>query len=253
MKSKLIGVSLTALAFSAWWMGCSGSTANNAATAVDSGPAETGGGNPEAGIPETGGQDAPADTGVDSALTGPFVDISYGVASCPAFTPCGGDPKGTWNVTGGCISEAAFDAAKMQCPGLMESNVKFKARGNVTATATTIARHTEVKFSATLAIPKACKDGVPGATCAVVGQALVAFGGLATATCTDDAVSGGCNCDVSDSTTDQTMAEAYTTSGNTLSTAGPPARTFDYCVAGNEIKYKETTAKAVPAIFILKK
>jgi hypothetical protein len=59
----------------------------------------------------------------------------------------------------------------------------------------------------------------------------------------------GCDCDVGDSTNDDTT-DAYTTAGNTL-TSG--ARTFDYCVNGNDIEYQETTAKAVPALFTLTK
>ena len=250
MKSKLMGVCATMLACSAWWIGCSGSTTNNDNTADSGRPAE-GGGPAEAGAGDTSVEDAPADVGVDTALSGPFIDIQYGAANCPAFTACGGDPKGTWNVTGGCVTEKAFDGAKAQCAGIVESNVKFKARGYVTATATTISRRTEVKFSATLAIPKACKD--PVGSCATVGQALIGLAGLETATCTDDAGTMGCNCNVSDTINDNNPGDTYTTSGNTLTTGGMPARTYDYCVAGNEIKYKETTAQAVPAIFVLTK
>lgn len=249
MKSKLMGVCVTMLACSAWWIGCSSSSTNNDNTA-DSGPAE-GGGPAEAGAGDTSVADAPADVGVDTALSGPFIDIKYGAAMCPAFTPCGGDPKGTWNVTGGCVTEALFEAAKAQCAGLVESNVVLKARGYVTANATTISRRTEVKFTATLAIPKACKD--PVGSCTVVGQALVGLAMLEKATCTDDAATMGCNCDVADTYNDNNPGDAYTTAGNTLTTNGAMPRTFDYCVAGNEIKYKETTAKAVPAIFVLTK
>lgn len=251
-KSKLFGVCATVLVCSAWWIGCSGSTTNGNNGTPDSGPAE-GGGTPDAttGADTSTAPDAPADTGVDSSLTGPFIDIQFGAANCPAFAACGGDPKGVWNVTGGCVTEAVFDGAKAQCAGITETNVKFQARGNVTATAATIQRHTEVKFSATLAIPMACKQ--PVGSCAVVGQALVGLAGLETAMCTDDAGTGGCNCDVSDTILDNGPADAYTVAGNSLSTAGPPARTFDFCVNGNEIKYKETTAMAAPAIFVLTK
>ena len=38
--------------------------------------------------------------------------------------------------------------------------------------------------------------------------------------------------------------------GNTLTSGN---QTFDYCVAGNDIMYKETTAKAIPAVFTLTK
>jgi hypothetical protein len=248
-NSKLLGICVTALACTAWWTGCSGSSADGVTTA------DAGGGGTDGSTAADGGgsdgssaADAAKDTGVDAALTGAFATITYG--SCPTFTACGGDVKGTWNVSGGCVSSDLFKAAKQQCPGIVESNVVFQARGYVTADATTVTRNTEVKFTAKLAIPSNCKAAV--GACATVGSALV-FAGLKTATCTDDAGTGGCNCDVGDTIAD-TSSDAYVTAGNTLTTgSSTSARTFDYCVAGSKLSYIETTAKAIPVTFELTK
>ncbi len=251
MKSKLLLVCVTIVAGAACWVGCGGDSTNGTTANPDAGGTPEGGGTPDTGTPDSssGGLDAAKDTGTDAPVTGPFVTITYGAATCPAFTPCGGDPKGSWTVTGGCVTEEIFAPAKQQCPGIVESKVKIEARGTVVANAATITRKTEVKFAATLAIPKVCKDQI--GPCATVSQALI-FGGVKTAVCTDDAVTLGCNCDVTNPAVDNT-SDAYTTAGNTLTTGAPP-RTFDYCVAGNEIKYKETTAgTAIPALFVLTK
>lgn len=243
MKSKLFLVGATVIACSAWWMGCSSGSTVGAGT-TDGGPT-TGseGGTTEGGSTEGGTTDAGTDSATDVAITGPFIDLQY--KNCTPLAACGGDVKGLWRLTGGCVSDGAFAAAKQQCAGLTESNVKFQARGVVFADATNITRKTEVKFTATLSVPSVCKNAI--GTCADTATAIK-FTGLANATCTDNA-GGGCDCDVGDQTTENTN-DTYTTAGNTL-TSG--ARTFDYCVAGSEIKYEETTAKAVPAVFTLSK
>jgi hypothetical protein len=242
MKSKLFLVGASLLACSVAWMGCSSSTTSGAA--VTDGGTGNEGGSSEGGSTTEAGTDAGVDSSVAVEITGPFIDIQY--KGCTPLAACGGDVQGLWNLTGGCVDDGAFAAAKGQCPGLVESNVKFQARGVVFANATNITRKTEVKFTATLAVPKVCKDAI--GTCADVANA-VKFTGIANATCTDVAADMSCSCDVGDSTTENT-SDTYSTSGNTL-TSG--ARTFDYCVAGSEIKYKETTAKAIPAVFTLTK
>lgn len=251
MKSNLgrglgLGIVPALLAGCALWIGCGGTSTTSAPT--DSGTA------PETSAPEAGttpdgggGTDASTDATVIPPNNGPFIDLQYGM--CPTFAACGGDPKGLWNVTGGCVSEKIFDAAKQQCPNLAVSNVKFQARGNVNATATNIARQLEVKFTAAFAVPPECKNGNPVGTTCKDAETALKFAGLATAACKDNAAMG-CDCDVTNDLGENT-SDPYTVSGNTL-TAN--ARTFDFCVTGNEIKYTETTAKApIPAVFTLTK
>lgn len=249
MKSTVFGLGVCFVASALLWTGCSGGTTQN--------DIPDGGGTPEGSSNDSGptSDAAPADTGTDSAappLTGPFIDIKYGAASCPAFTACGGDPKGMWTLKDGCVTEKVFDGAKAQCNGLTESDVKFQARGYVLVDATSATQKTEVKFSAKLAVPSGCK-GLAGGVCANLATLLQTLGGLDTATCVDDAGTGGCTCDVGDTITD-TTTDTYTTSGNTLTTgSGGSARTWDYCVASPQLSLKETTQDAVPALFILQK
>lgn len=252
MRSKLVLGCVVACACAVWWTGCSGDTVESGSTTDAGSSTPEAGSGTETGVPESSTKDAPVDTGLESStLSGPFVAIEYGAANCPAFTPCGGDEKGLWKVKGGCVTEAIFEQAKGACPALVEKNVKFEARGTVNADGVNIERKVELKFSATFEIPASCKQANPlGQTCAAAQQGLL-FAGLKTASCKDAAAGGGCDCDVTNEL-GETTKDTYTVSGNTL-TSGTPARTFDYCVAGTDITYQETTDKAVPAIFVLAK
>jgi hypothetical protein len=254
MRSRLFhvtvaGVSLVALTAS--WLGCGGSSASSPAT-LDSGVAAVeAGSTPDAAADAADAAPATTDasTKPDAALSGPLVDLQYG--NCTGFSACGGDPIGTWKITGGCVDDTVFDSATSQCPGLTSSTVVFQARGTIVADATTITRTTEVKLTATFAVPQVCKESNPlGTKCPDLETALKVGAGLDTATCKDAAAGGGCDCDVGQ-TTNEATADAYTTSGNTLTSA---ARTFDYCVAESELKFKETTAKApLPGFLTLTK
>src|SRR5262245_26380797 len=91
----LIGV--TALVV---WAGCGGDEANVSSGGNDAGPDSN-------GIIDH--QPNPQDAGDNDTGTGPSfkgVEITYG--TCPAFTKCGGDVVGTWNLTGGCLSADTF-------------------------------------------------------------------------------------------------------------------------------------------------
>ena len=160
------------------WAGCSGDaspTIVNDAGAKD-GAAVTPDGDasadPDAGVTP----DAQADAGVDAGPT-PTVDIVYG--ACPDFTPCGGDVKGHWTVSGGCLSEDTFAAAKKDdCKDVKESNVVIKASGTVDATDTTLHQKMTVDLSADIAIPKACMDSLGIGNCAFVEVGLQMDTGL---------------------------------------------------------------------------
>lgn len=235
---KLAFVSLSISLASIVWFGCSstnvitngnpeGGTGTDTGTGTDSGGGADGG-----GTDSTTTTDAKKDI---EAPSGPFVDLAYG--TCPALTGCGGDPKGRWNVSGGCVADTVFDDATKACPTIVISNVKFQARGYVDADAVSITRATEVKLSADFSVPSSCKAAV--GTCATIAAAIQSIGQIDKATCADDA-SGGCDCAVED-TQLESSTNGYTTSSNSLTTNGSPAQTYAYCVAANKVSYQETT------------
>jgi hypothetical protein len=108
-----------------------------------------------------------------------------------------------------------------------------------------------LKFTADFLISQTCKTTKNpfGKTCSAA-ETAIKFAGVPTAKCTDTA-NGGCDCAVGNTLKEDTT-KAYSTLGNVL-TSTNPKRTYDYCVAGNEIKFKETTSGSVPAILVLKK
>jgi hypothetical protein len=75
-----------------------------------------------------------------------------------------------------------------------------------------------------------------------------AFPAKYNASCVDNAATSGCTCSITDTNTDNVAAAPYTISGSTVTTdpGTANARTYDFCVTGTTLKYKETTAGADP-------
>lgn len=250
--TKSLSVFLCLAAAALAWTGCSSSdtstdTPDSGTNAGDSGVHTDPSDDDDAGTQDN---DSGTDAGVDASIDAPQVDLKFG--NCDAFAACGGDPKGSWHVASGCVDEEAFDFAKDICAALKVSNVVFKAKGLVDVTATNIDRRTEVFFSATFGIPKPCAD-IVGGDCNSVATALKLpqYGNLDAATCKSDGANG-CTCDVSD-TEAQHIADTYTQNANTITTGS--GQTYDICVdtGKSEVSYRETTAKALPATFVLAK
>lgn len=217
--------------------GCGGPSPTDAGVDLDT-PAEmTDAGTDAPVIPS----DTPADSGVMSD-TPPAGDAVITIADgCPAFSPCGGDPIGTWQYDSICIEESGIEALfAAQCPGTEILSGTGTADGLVEITATQITRMITTSVTAQVAvggdtcigicaaIPSVVRDMVPGATATCVSG-------------TDGAGNDTCTCDVTfGSTLDET--NAYTTEGNTIVTdAGTPdERRFDYCVEGDgSLRYTE--------------
>jgi len=249
MKSKLALLCVTVLASATWWVGCGGSSESGSGT-NDSGTGTETGGNTEGGN-DSGGTDAAADAKLDTTVSGPFIDLTYG--TCAPLVKCDSSVIGTWKISGGCVSDTAFDTLKTQamCPTLTTSDVKFQARGVVAANAVSIANSLELKFEAKAFIPMSCQRGFP---CAQIGPALTAAGaGVKTAACTDSAgAAAGCDCAVTGETKTTQAADTYKTSAGVLTTGS--GRTYDYCATATELKYTETNNNMqVPATLVATK
>lgn len=172
------------------------------------------------------------------------VQITYG--TCETFSACGGDLVGDWKVTGGCLDKSTFDAARLNCPTLQESDVKIEATGTLDFTATQLTRDTKVRLTGKVFVPTnsdACPDA-KNAPCLFLGAGLTAgAAGLAfdTATCTDTAApEKGCNCNVSKTITDNATQPYSTPSTGTLRTENPTQQ-YNYCVNGASSTYLQTS------------
>lgn len=239
MISKWAGLGLGLGFFTVAWLGCGGSEAttngssssggttdsgSETSTTSDSGPSDSGGG-------------STVDVKFDGNIDAPEVTITYG--TCPAFTPCGGDEKGTWKVTGGCLSDEIVADAKTACPGFTTSNEVIKAKGIVTADGTNVVRQTQVKLTAKAFVPFTGSCAQAGGNCQLLALGATQLG-FDKATCVAADGGGGCDCDVEQSVVNASSA-TYTKSGNTITTSG--GDTFDYCVAGAKLSYKQTNGQ----------
>jgi hypothetical protein len=224
-----------ALGLGAWscvfvWVGCGGSEASapgggvvdsgsDTATVIDSSKPDTA---------------APADAKPDNFIDAPEVPLTYG--TCPAFTPCGGDEKGSWKVSGGCLSDSFLAGVEDACAAFATSDEKIIAKGIVTADGTNITRRTIVTLTAKAFIPFSCAPPTFQNCNAIAAGAQFQYG-FTKATCTLNGTNDGCNCDVEKTATEDSTG-TYTTSGNTITTGSED--TFDYCVAGNQLTYRQT-------------
>lgn len=235
MMSRWTGLGLGVGLFTIVWIGCGGSEEGSGSSS--GGTADSG---PETSAPDTGATDSGGggllDVPFDGFIDAPKVPITFG--TCPAFTPCGGDETGSWKVTGGCLSDEILADVKAQCAGFTTSNETIEAKGTLDADGTNVIRRTQVTLKAKASIPKSCS---PIADCAVIALGAQTQLGFDKATCVDGDGGAVCDCDVEDTIVENSVG-TYTKNGNTITTdAGD---TFDYCVQGGKLSYKQTNGGA---------
>lgn len=168
---------------------------------------------------EDAGQPPGTDAGTPSEVTIRF-------AGCEAFVACGGDPSGTWTYEDICI-EDPFPAVRDACAGATVEDPSGTASGRVTLAAGAVVREAHVTLSGTIVIP---------ASCAVVGCSNIQAALSSTyesASCTGGPT--GCRCTVSDEI-DILESDTYTVDGSTLHAGG---RSYEFCVDGGALRYRE--------------
>lgn len=172
--------------------------------------------------------DAPAPPpGDDASVPEGTVHVA---SSCPTFTPCGGDPAGSWRYASVCVAPP-LDALRAMCPGLDVSGTGT-VRGAVTFAGGTVTRNVAGQIDLVLTIPASC--AVVG--CGVIGSALRSAG-YPDATCTA-ASAGGCRCTATQRAGTAGSA-GYAVAGNTITTTN--GGTYDFCVHDGVLTYRETS------------
>jgi hypothetical protein len=115
-------------------------------------------------------------------------DVAWDGECEDAFSPCGGDPTGQWNVVGVC--EAVID--ELDCDGLAFTVLEDRTTGTVAMNGdNTYDRVYNVDVDLEIEIPLTCIDPVP---CAL----LPGLSGGVLATCTEDATTCTCSGTVTD-------------------------------------------------------
>ncbi|MEM9074128.1 MAG: hypothetical protein AAGE52_36890, partial [Myxococcota bacterium] len=120
----------------------------------------------------------------------PWVDLEVGPAgSCDAFSACGGDVVGTWDVGGGCF-EVDLEAAIGECPGAEVTRREGRGQGRVTFGADGFVRRVaRSEVEADVFVPALCTAFV---SCTMIETAIQR---VAEGFCVEEA-SGACNCSV---------------------------------------------------------
>jgi hypothetical protein len=242
MLAKYIGTTVIAMAsFSLAWTGCSSDDAT-----IPPRSSDAGGGIDASESPPPVDPAAGQDASTTPSLSAGEVTFSYG--TCPAATPCGGDPQGTWNYSaGGCIAELTT----AQCSGFVVKKSFVKSKGTITIGATTLKRDVTASITATVELPTSCGRGFP---CSLLGIGLKLAPpdgpGFDTANCKDSATPNVCECEVAKTATEKSET-TYTVEGNTISTADN--FTYDYCVQGNKMTYRDKFQSLVDANIVMTK
>jgi hypothetical protein len=209
----------------------SGGAAGDAAGGTGTGGAA---GSGIGGAPATGGASGAAGSG------GSGGDTNVTVGTCDDFTPCGGDPVGTWTYQSGCIS--LEDLGLLQACATATADLTGTAQGTLIFTETTVARTGTLEISGVVHVPTQC---VVGGCLGVQTLMAMAYPGTTCAATAD-----GCDCTIQATFSDWDAA-AYTVTGNTITAGG---RTFDFCVDGSSLTYTETTPQGgEPGTYVLTK
>ncbi len=180
------------------------------------------------------------------------VTISF-APTCTTPTPCGGNVVGLWHYQDVCIEDGIFGNVQRACGGAAQTEILNRsgtARGAVYFDSTTMARAVigSVDFGLTTTNPT-CVNGFMGlGGCTQLPSAFQLAGVTGVpGTCALELPDGGpspstCTCRLTFAFNDQ-ATDGYSTAANTISTDG--GRTFDYCVQGSSMSYKETTPASI--------
>lgn len=210
-------------------------TGGGGGTATGGGAATGGGG----GMTGGGGGGSPTDGGF------PIVPLTF-MANCGSVAACPGNEVGSWVYSGGCIDDSALSSLPSFLNQLGCSATVPERRGTVSGGASfdgTTLRHAmvgEVRFKLAArgmlcvvncgTLSNYLPPGIQG-TCAVVGQA--------------------CECALSIDISRRSV-HPYTYDGGVLTTQAPP-HTYDTCISGSTMRYRETTDGGIPGVYQLSK
>ena len=157
--------------------------------------------------------------------------ISITLGGCSAFTPCGGDVAGTWNLVAGCIDDP-LATSKSLCPALVVNSETATGSGSVTFVGSIVTRSYTTHYAMDVTVPPACLTVY---SCSQIQAGYQQY--IANTSCATD-TNGACRCTGSiDSNAQQ--GSTYTTSNNEIVTGGGDH--YAYCVNGNTLQYKHVS------------
>jgi len=160
----------------------------------------------------------------------PWVPLTVTTNSCPAFTPCGGNVVGTWDVSGGCV-EIPIGTALALCPTAVITNRSGIARGRVTFDAVTARRVAQSIIDVSAFVPTVCANFVGG--CAGLQNTIRNEAPSAVCTTTPS----GCDCVIHEEFTIND-SDGYTTMFSEI-IGTVSQKHWGYCIDQNALRYDD--------------
>lgn len=206
---------------------------------MDGGPGEDG------GVPGSDGGPTPDGGGADDggSTSGCPVGSIVIQDTCPAFAACGGALVGDWCYTDICLTKAELLEGRLFGSCTVD-DIEVRSSmgtvdGSIAITATEITRTVTTDATGTFYLPPNCVL----ISCPTTEMAInSALGTNGMATC--DPEGDGCLCDITFSNMIDST-DTYTAAGNTITFDGS-GRTFDYCIDGGDLVFRETTEDGEP-------
>jgi len=223
-----------------WTWGCVGLPISDLDASTTGGVASisetssVGGGTSAGGATGAGGTQTATSTGNDNSTS----------ACSETFTPCGGDPTGTWDIVSVCLqgdlaaaANAGYAADSADCSSLC-TEATLAAQGSVTYSAGSVQPNAVLSLSETLEMTASCYAALFGkawnsASCATVAQMLEKQSGTTAACSAGNSI---CNCVYMDTT--QAVADTYTVNGTTL--VASDGSTTEFCVQGSTMTQRDS-------------
>ena len=173
---------------------------------------------------------------------------SSSVGTCSgAFNACGGDPTGTWKVTGPCTEVAfateynALLASLGASCGNSVKSMSATVAGTLTYSEGTVTRDVTGNATGTLSLSAACINdmmGVSSVDASVCSRIQSQLYSLSTSHGTCNLAGASCNCSftLSTPTAAPNGYNTYTVSGSTITESDD--KSYEFCVSGNSMSQK---------------
>jgi hypothetical protein len=221
-----------------------GSGGTSSGTGAKGGSTSTGGTGGSLSGPGSGGGSVGGTAGAAAGAGG----ITIGGA-CPAFTPCGGDIVGRWQLRTICGATTSAGSTVPECSSEIQAQTTsgnttydFAADGTVTVSGA-------LELDVALAVTDACSQasiGVDAATyCATVDGTASGSGGSSGMTSTGVVTNCTytapiCHCQLIESVSTN-AAGTYTVKGTQITVVTRQATTSDYCISGDTLLVSSAT------------
>ncbi|MET0413334.1 MAG: hypothetical protein ABW217_18650 [Polyangiaceae bacterium] len=216
--------------------GTTGGTGGSSTAAGSGGGSDVPGNNGGAGgEPEPPDGEDPAD-GLTPALPSDAPDVAFQDGNCSEFVPCGGALAGTWVFSDACIDDGdlGLDLSDDGCEDVAAS-VDATVSGALNFSGNSVQHLGAGTGSGQLRIPNLCTLAI--ASC----PGLRALIDNDVDACDQSGVDCLCDFETAEAQWDR---ETFQAQGSTITFGG--GRTFDYCVDGDTLTYRETSEGVSP-------